>query len=208
MWAGGKYQIPETYDKYYTFDRSYIVRWDFTRSLNLDYSAINNARVDEPYGRIDTKAKKDTVKQNFWDGGRNVVFNQNVNLSYNVPTAKLPLLDWTTVRLRYGATYRWVGASRLAVNLGNLLENGQQQEANVQLDFNRLYSKSKLLRSLDQPQSKRDSSSKVSNQVEQRAAIDTSTKKGKRLAKRLENRPEKIKREPELRGVSRFLGRC
>ncbi|MDQ6762557.1 MAG: cell surface protein SprA, partial [Bacteroidota bacterium] len=38
-----KYVIPETFDKYFTFDRSYIFRWDLTHSLNIDYSALNNA---------------------------------------------------------------------------------------------------------------------------------------------------------------------
>jgi cell surface protein SprA len=66
-----------------------------------------------------------------------------------LPTAKLPLLDWTTMNLRYQAGYRWIGASRLAVELGNFLENGQQKEATIQLDFNRLYQKSKYLRQLD-----------------------------------------------------------
>ncbi|HJY23045.1 MAG TPA: cell surface protein SprA, partial [Hanamia sp.] len=54
--GGDKYFTPETYDKYFTFDRNYILRWDLTHSLNLDYSALNNARIDEPYGRLDTKA--------------------------------------------------------------------------------------------------------------------------------------------------------
>ncbi len=147
-----KYSIPETYDKYFTFDRSYILRWDLTRSLNLDYAAINNARIDEPFGRLDTKQKKDTVRKNLLSGGRNVVFSQSVNFSYNVPTAKFPLIDWTSLRLKYSANYRWIGASRLAINLGNILENGQQEEANLQLDFSRLYSKSKWLRALDQAQ--------------------------------------------------------
>ena len=149
--GGDKFFTPETYDKYFTFDRSYILRWDLTRSLNLDYFALNNARIDEPYGRLDTKAKKDTVLNNLFAGGRNTVFTQTVNLTYTVPLSKLPLTDWTTLRLRYTANYRWIGASRLAVNLGNFLENGQQEEANLQLDFTRLYSKSKWLRALDQP---------------------------------------------------------
>ena len=143
--------IPETYDKYFTFDRNYIFRWDLTRSLNIDYSALNNARIDEPYGRLDTKAKKDTVKRNFFSGGRNTVFTQSINFSYNVPLNKFPLTDWTTLRLGYTANYQWIGASRLAVNLGNFLENGQQEEANLQLDFTRLYNKSKWLRAIDQP---------------------------------------------------------
>ena len=144
-----KYAIPETYDKYFTFDRTYILRWDLTHSLNLDYFAINNARVDEPFGRLDTKAKKDTIRRNFFDGGRNTVFSQTANFSYTVPVNKFPLTDWTTLRLKYAAIYKWIGASRLAISQGNFLENGQQEEANLQLDFNKLYNKSRFLRALD-----------------------------------------------------------
>jgi len=145
-----KYRIPETYDKYFVFQRDYIMRWKFTQSLELDYTATNNSRIDEPSGRLDTKEKKDSVWRNLMKGGRNTLYNQVANLSYTVPTSKLPLLDWTTVNLKYQASYRWIGASRLAVELGNILENGQQKEATVQLDFNRLYQKSKWLKQLDQ----------------------------------------------------------
>lgn len=149
--GASKYSIPETYDKYYTFQRDYILRWNFTRSLNFDFTATNNSRIDEPAGRIDTKEKKDTVWRNLLKGGRNTLYNHTANFTYTVPTNKLPLLDWTTVNLRYQATYSWIGASRLAVELGNIIENGQQREGTVQLDFTRLYQKSKWLRQLDQP---------------------------------------------------------
>jgi len=146
-----KFQIPESFDKYFTFNRNYILRWELTHSLTLDYSALNNAVIDEPYGRLDTRAKRDTVRQNFFSGGRNTVFNQVINLSYNAPLSKLPLTDWINLHLDYTATYNWIGASRLAVSLGNFLENGQQENATLQLDFLKLYSKSKWLRALDQP---------------------------------------------------------
>ncbi|RYG42004.1 MAG: cell surface protein SprA, partial [Chitinophagaceae bacterium] len=151
-----KYAIPETYDKYFTFQRDYILRWNFTRSLALDYTATNNSRIDEPAGRIDTKAERDTIKDNLLKGGRNTLFNQTANFSYTLPTAKIPALDWTTVNLKYQAAYRWIGASRLAVDLGNFLENGQQKEATMQFDFTRLYQKSKLLKQLDAPSNKDD----------------------------------------------------
>ncbi|UEG48492.1 cell surface protein SprA [Ferruginibacter lapsinanis] len=149
--GASKYKIPETYDKFFTFQRDYIMRWGFTRSLNFDLTATNNSRIDEPYGRLDTKEKKDTVRTNFLKGGRNTLYNQTANFSYTLPTSKFPLLDWTTVNLKYQATYRWIGASRLAVNLGNILENGQQREGTAQLDFTRLYNKLKFFRAIDQP---------------------------------------------------------
>ena len=146
-----KYSIPETYDKYLVFQRDYILRWNLTRSLNFDFTATNNSRVDEPAGRLDTKEKKDTLWRNLLKGGRNTLYNQTANFTYTVPTAKLPLLNWTTLNLRYQATYRWIGASRLAVEMGNFLENGQQKEATLQMDFTRLYQKSKWLSQLDKP---------------------------------------------------------
>jgi cell surface protein SprA len=146
-----KYKIPETYDKYFTFQRDYIFRWALTHSINFDFNATNNARVDEPYGRIDTKEKKDSIWRNLLKGGRNTLYNQTANFSYTLPTAKFPLIDWTTVNLKYQASYRWIGASRLAVELGNILENGQTREATAQFDLTRLYNKSKFFRAIDQP---------------------------------------------------------
>ncbi len=151
-----KYTIPETYDKYYVFQRNYIFRWNLTRSLNFDFTAINNSRIDEPEGRLDTKAKKDTVWRNLLKGGRNTTYTHAANFTYTLPTAKFPLIDWTTVNLRYQASYSWIGASRLAVELGNIIENGQQSEATAQFDFTRLYQKSKWLKQLEVESNKAD----------------------------------------------------
>ncbi|MBK8928984.1 MAG: cell surface protein SprA [Chitinophagaceae bacterium] len=151
-----KYKVPETFDKYFVFQRDYILRWNLTRSVTLDYTATNNSRIDEPFGRIDTKEKKDTVWKNLLKGGRNTIYNQTASFQYAVPTNKLPLIDWTTINLKYQATYNWIGASRLAVNLGNIIENGQQKEATAQFDFTRLYQKSKWLRQLDAPKNIED----------------------------------------------------
>jgi cell surface protein SprA len=189
--GGDKYFTPETYDKYFTFDRNYIVRWDLTRSFILDYSALNSARVDEPFGRLDTKAKKDTVWRNFLSGGRNTVFNQTVNLSYNVPLSKFPVTDWMTLHLDYTANYRWIGASRLAVNLGNFLENGQQENATLQFDFLRLYAKSKWLRALDQPRESKT------------PATDTSNNKKNNVAPAAKS-PNAL---PEINGALRVFGK-
>ncbi len=148
-----KYKIPETYDKYLVLQRDYIFRWNLTRSINFDFTATNNSRVDEPFGRLDTKEKRDTVWRRLMSGGRNTLYNQTANVSYTLPTTKFPLVDWTQVNLKYQATYKWIGASRLAIELGNILENSQTKEATVQFDFTKLYNKFKFFRALDQPPS-------------------------------------------------------
>lgn len=192
--GGDKYVIPETFDKYFTFDRNYILRWDITHSFNIDYTALNNARIDEPYGRLDTKAKQDTLRRNFFAGGRNTVFTQAINFSYNVPLNKFPLTDWTTLRLGYTANYQWIGASRLAVNLGNFLENGQQEEANLQLDFTRLYSKSKWLRAIDQPRQKTERDTSAARKQNQKNQV-------------ISNPKNNAKALPEVNGSARIFGK-
>lgn len=173
------FRIPETYDKYFTFDRVYNLRWDITRSLNIDFSATNNARIDEPDGRIDTKEKKDSVRRNFLKGGRNTIYRQSANLSYSLPTSKFPLLDWTDVRFNYNSTYHWIGASRLAISLGNVIENSQQRVLNAQLDFMRLYSKSKWLRALDMPPGGNDFDGMANRSKRPQLQQDTSNKRKK-----------------------------
>jgi cell surface protein SprA len=183
---------PETFANSFTFNRNYVLRWDLTRSLNLDYTALNNAVIDLPDGRPDTKAKRDTILNNFLKGGRNVLFTQTATFSYNVPLSKFPLLDWTSLRLGYTANYQWIGASRIAVNLGNIIENSQQEEANFQMDFNRLYSKSKWLKAVNQPP-RRQSPSTPSRTGEKNNPKSEKTNESKEL--------------PEVTGFKKVLGK-
>lgn len=201
--GASKYAIPETYDKYFIFQRDYIVRWNFTRSLNFDLTATNNSRIDEPDGRLDTKTKKDSVWRNFMKGGRNTLYRQTANFTYTLPTAKFPLLDWTTVNLTYQATYGWIGASRLAVNLGNIIENGQQKEGTAQLDFTKLYQKSKWLRQLEQPSNKEDRE-KWRNRIT-KVKDTVTTKSGKKIVKvrKIVDRTAL----PYVSGPEKFLGK-
>ena len=146
-------RVDTTWDKFFTFDRYYNMRWDVTRGLNLDFSAVNNARVDEPQGRIDTKEKKDSVRKNLLNGGRNTLYQQRAIASYTLPLSKIPFADWINARYSYTTTYNWIGASRLALSLGNTIENSQENNINGEFDFTRLYMKSRFLRSLDNAQS-------------------------------------------------------
>jgi cell surface protein SprA len=141
--------IPETYDKFFTFDRYYNLRWDLTRSFNVDYTAVNRAWVDEDTGRLDPEEKK-RMWDNFWKGGRNIAYNQKANFTYTLPTSKFPFLDWTNVRASYVATYDWLAASLIARSLGNTLSNSQVKNLTTELHFDKLYAKWRLLRQLDE----------------------------------------------------------
>lgn len=166
-------RVDTTYDKYFTFDKYYNLRWDLTRSLNFDFSATNFGRVDEPYGLLNTKSKKDTVRNNFFKGGRPTLYQQRAVFSYNVPLAKLPATDWINMRYSYTTTYNWIGASQLARELGNIVENSQQNAFNTEFDFTRLYSKSKWLDKAMQPRIRDDEDSSGNDNLDQNKPNDT-----------------------------------
>ncbi|HET6253049.1 MAG TPA: cell surface protein SprA [Puia sp.] len=141
--------LPETFNKFFTFDRLYTLKWDLTRHLSLSFNATNKAWIDEDTtGRNNAKQRKDMWGR-FLRGGRNVLYNQNVNVTYMLPTDRIPALDWTKITATYSATYTWTTASELAPTFGNSIQNSQQRLVQADLDLTRLYGKWKLLKGLD-----------------------------------------------------------
>ncbi len=146
--GGPKGGLPETYDKFFTFDRIYNLRWDLTKSINIDYSATNKSWIDEDSGRLD-KVERKKMWDNVWKGGRTIFYDQKSNVTYTFPLSKIPALDWTSLRFGYNATYNWLGASLIARNLGNTLANTQQVNLTGELDFTKLYNKSRFFRAVE-----------------------------------------------------------
>lgn len=148
---GGPYEIPSTFYKNFTWDRTYNLRWELTRSLSFNYTANNQSRIDEPYGKIDSKSKRDTLWDNISRFGRNTYFTQTLNATYTLPTQKFPFLDWTRATASYTSTYNWTAASRLAYNQGNIIANTQQKQINGEFTFSQLYNKWRLLKAINTP---------------------------------------------------------
>jgi cell surface protein SprA len=148
---GGPYDIPATFFKNFTWDRTYNLRWELTRSLSFNYSADNQSRIDEPYGKIDTKEKRDSLLKAISRLGRNTYFTQALSATYTLPTQKFPFLDWTRATATYSSTYSYTAASILAYTQGNTIANTQQKQFNGELNFVQLYNKSRYLKAINAP---------------------------------------------------------
>ncbi len=140
-------KVETTYDKFFTMGRIFNLRWPITRSMNLDVVSNLNSRIDEPDGRIDTKEKKDSLTRMLLRGGRNTLYNQRFTIRYDIPTSKFPLTDWILASYNVSTNYNWIGASRLAISLGNTIENTLSHQINAQFNFNNFYNKSRFIRS-------------------------------------------------------------
>ena len=151
-----------TYNKYWTWDRFYGIKFELAKSLNLDFTAFTNTRIDEDTGRIDTKPEKDSILNNIKNFGRTTHYSHTANLSYTLPINKIPILDWITGTIKYGAIYDWLALPlvsdtfnagttsekiKLVDNpLGNTLNNDQNINFNTDLNFRNLYNKWKFLK--------------------------------------------------------------
>ncbi|MCB0538384.1 MAG: cell surface protein SprA, partial [Bacteroidetes bacterium] len=146
---GDDFTLPTTFNKFFTWDRSYSFKYNPFKSLSIDYNANNAARIDEPFGKIDTKEEKQEIWNNIKRGGRTTMFNQNLNVNYKLPLNKLPFLDFTNTTVSYGSGFNWIAAplradadgNYIENPLGNVMSNNQQLRFNTDWNFDKLYSK-------------------------------------------------------------------
>ena len=156
--------IDPFFEKLFTFNRLYNLRWNLTRSLSLDYSARVNAIVDEPNeideeGNLLTKEeRRDSIYNSLKHLGRTKNFNQNITATYRLPLDKFPITDWTSADIRYSASYTWdAGSIQQADTLGNTISNSRERGANGKVDLVKLYNKIKFLKDINTPSRRRPS---------------------------------------------------
>lgn len=158
------------YQKYFLFNRTYNLRWAFSKGLTLDYNSRVNAVIDEPEGDIDTQEKRDSVLTNLKRFGRMKNFDQNFTVNYTVPLDKIPLTDWVGMDYRYQGSYNWKAgpvnipddeAARRDVqdiadslDFKNTIQNSREQNYSGRLDLVKLYNKVKFLKEINTPKRK------------------------------------------------------
>jgi cell surface protein SprA len=175
------------FSKYFIFNRSYNLRWALTKSLSLDYSSRVNAIIDEPDGDIDTKQKQDSIIKNLKRLGRTKAFDQTITANYSLPLDKLPLTNWLAADYRHNVSYSWKAGpieKIESLKLGNIIQNTRDQAWNGKIDLIKLYNKIGFLKDINNP--------KPNPTVAELSKIKT-------------NRPDTLKRPPQLSGIKGLL---
>jgi len=152
------------WNKRFGWDRIYDLQWDLTRSLKLNFNAVNNAVIDEP-DEFDVRRRaelnpgidpKRYIRDSIWSNiarfGRTKNYRHNFTINWNLPIRFLPFLDWTQFRALYQGEYSWTAAALNVTNLGNVIQNGQNRQLTADLRFEQIYTKSKYLRTIDRGQ--------------------------------------------------------
>lgn len=164
------FDVPASISKDYIWSRAYDLKYDLSKSIKVDFAATNLARYDETNNSMtrfgilgltpDLPSKdndEDIPNSRPW--GRNTSYQHTLNVSYNVPINKLPLLNWTSLSLRYTGNYNWDAGPRLRNdpnstvvirNLGNTIKNSNNIQANTQFNLTNLYNKFAPIKRLNQ----------------------------------------------------------
>jgi cell surface protein SprA len=146
------------FKKRFTWGRDYDLQWDLTKSLKLNYNAVNTAYVDEPdeiwmlenlQPNEIQDFRRDSIINNLRDFGRTKNYRHNLSASYELPIRYLPFMDWTKVKLQYQADYSWTAAALNTDSLGNVIQNGQSRQINIDFNFENLYNKVGYLKKIN-----------------------------------------------------------
>ena len=142
--------IKPTYFKQFSWQRTYGLNYDLSRNLRLQYTANADARIDEPIGRIETRAATDSIWRSIAGGGSLQTFQQSITASYDIPVNKLPYMDFLRVPLSYRTTFNFQGTTEALASLGSVLQSNSTFQVSATANLTTLYNKIPLLKKANQ----------------------------------------------------------
>jgi cell surface protein SprA len=153
-------KVTPSFRKDFELTRMFDIKYDLTRQLKVDFTSTNLSRIDEPYGGVDKKRYpseyqvwRDSVWSNLRNGGRTTNYNHFINVNYNIPINKLPLLGWLNSTLRYGSDYTWLAGplfpDSMNINMGNTIKNHNDLTLTGNATLTTIYSKVKYFKTIE-----------------------------------------------------------
>lgn len=150
--------IPLTWSSDFLWNRSFQLRWDFTKNLHASFSSGTNAEIEQPYTAVNKdlfpdrySAWKDSVWQSIRHLGEPLAYAQNFEATWKLPLNKLPLFDWLTSDVSYRSTYNWTRGSDLddGTSLGSIITNSRDVSGNARLNMETLYNHVPFLKAVN-----------------------------------------------------------
>ena len=145
--------LKPTFFKQFTWQRTYGLQYDLSRSFHIQYNASANARVDEPIGPIQSQSATDSIWRSIAAGGTMQNFQQSINATYELPINKLPYMDFLRMPLSYRTTFNYQGPTQALASMGGILQSSTTMQAAANASFTNLYNKVPLLKKANAPRS-------------------------------------------------------
>ena len=150
--------LPLSFASDFLWNRNFSLRWDPTKQIHFNFSSGTNAEIEQPYVPLNKdlypteyEAWKDSVRTSLLHFGAPLSYQQQTDISWNIPVNKIPVFDWITSDVKYAATYNWQRGTELpdGSSMGNTIANSRNASANGKLNFETLYNHSKWLKEVN-----------------------------------------------------------
>ncbi|WP_373818938.1 T9SS outer membrane translocon Sov/SprA [Porphyromonas loveana] len=152
-------KLPVTFMQNFLWNRSLAVNWNPIHSVKVNFRSGTNARIEEPHVQVNKelapdeyKIWRDSVRRSIAELGTPIAYDQLANVSYTLPTAVIPMLNWINGTLSYNATYNWDRGAKTFSNqiIGNTIRNQMTLDIPLQFNLTTLYRKFDYLKRLEQ----------------------------------------------------------
>jgi len=156
--TGDNIGLEEMYRRNYNFNLQYVINYNLTKALSLNFTASNsnivrNYFVDDVInGRQDSNLD---VWDGFFDLGDPNIQNQQLQINYEIPLYKIPTFSFLRATYSYTGDFQWQKGSDLnqnlqirdpndpniinTYNLGNSIQNANTHNINSTLNMENLY---------------------------------------------------------------------
>ncbi len=145
--------MPELQQRNYLFDITYALNHNISRSLRLNFTSSTNSIVKNYFEEVDEGVFRVNKSKNIWDGIWNIGEPQNhfqsINLNYNIPFNKFPLLSFIEANYSYTGDFSWQRGSEIlqqvtsengeVLGIVNTIQNANTKALNGSISFNQLY---------------------------------------------------------------------
>jgi cell surface protein SprA len=149
--GGANIGIEELFRRNYTFDFQYVINYNLTDALSLNFTAANTNIVrnyfidDRINGRQDPELD---VWDGFFDLGDPNFQTQQLQVNYELPLYKIPALSFLRTTYVYNGAFQWQKGSDLnenlvtdlgTFNLGHTIQNSNTHNINTTLNMETFY---------------------------------------------------------------------
>lgn len=150
--------IPALFSQQFYWNRDMTLRWDMLRDLRLSITSKTQAEIEEPYMIVNKhlypteyELWKDSVKHSLYRMGNPLDYQQQTQLSYQIPLNKLPLFSWVTSDISISTHYGWNRGAKYSKGngFGNIISNGRNIAFNGRMNMQSLYSMIPYLKQID-----------------------------------------------------------
>jgi cell surface protein SprA len=156
--GGSNIEVEELFRRNYTFDFQYVINYNLTDALSVNFSAANTNIVrnyfvdDRINGRQDPELD---VWDGFFDVGDPNFQTQQLQVNYELPLYKIPALSFLRATYAYNGGFQWQKGSDLneglvldgeTFNLGHSIQNSNTHNINTTLNMETFYKSIGLVR--------------------------------------------------------------